>query len=879
MDIPSPEPLLGVLIGGRYRVARFINGGGMGRVFEAADTRLADKTVAIKVLFQEVGGGSRITEQLQRRFEEEAQLSAILGGHPRIIQVTDYGFYENRPYLVMEYLGMPPYGQNFSELIRKDGAVRAERVVHLTLQICEGLHHAHCIRTRLGDRNIRGVVHRDVKPSNLFLISEGTLGETVKILDFGIAKALSDVTSILGTNRGFVGTSDYASPEQLRGENLDPRSDIYSLGIVLYQMLTGHMPLKPRTNSFPGWYHAHNYQEPIALSEYPTVQPIPDALVGVVMSCLHKDLERRPANMEVLSQLLQATLTGAPYPLPPRMLTQTQADPQAPQQQEAERLEQEFKSAQAELEAGYQQTREDLMSREQLAQQLAQQLREEQQEALARWSEAHRPEQEQWLAQRNAGRSAQDEQLKALQERETELERFYQTEKENLTQERTALEQQLQTLADEIAHYEAQIQREQAKVAAEYQKDLRGIQEQLNTLSQEQARLEARLQAERARLEARYLRARERLETRFTPPRSTQVPRPPEARTAPSQAPRPPASNPPTNGGLPEETVIRYRGATIRVPAHSAVPQTRPPADSRPTLLTAHEGTVWSLALSADGQTLVSAGADHTVKLWNVSTGQVIRTLGNWFGGGHSAQVFAVALGGPYLASGGLDRTIKIWQVGTGKQLRSLNGHTEDVNCLAFTPDGRHLVSGSLDRSLRVWQTESGRLRHVLRGHQDLVRSVAVLPDNRTVVSGSADRTIRFWDLETGESLRAVNGHAGQVWAIALTPDGQMVASGSGDRTIRLWASETEQLLDTLTGHNAPVYTLAFSRDGQLLASGSDNNIRLWDGKTRKFLGTLTGDGGQVWSLVFSPDRQTLVSGWENGKIRLYTVPQVALDS
>lgn len=298
----TPDLFLDKLIGERYRVKEFISGGGMGKVYQALDTRLANKIVAVKLLSQGLGGSSEAGGMLRRRFEEEAKLSAILGGHPRIIQVTDYGIYNSYPYIVMEYLGG---GQSLSEVIRS-GPMRPDRVLRIAIQVCEGLHHAHGIQTDLGDRLITGVVHRDIKPSNIFLMREGSFGETVKILDFGIAKAISDVSIALSSDRGFIGTCNYASPEQMRGEPLDLRSDIYSLGVVLYQMLTGEMPLRPKTSSFAGWYQVHNFEQPIAFNLHKLGTDVPQELVQLIMTCLAKDPEQRVPDMEMLRRALEA---------------------------------------------------------------------------------------------------------------------------------------------------------------------------------------------------------------------------------------------------------------------------------------------------------------------------------------------------------------------------------------------------------------------------------------------------------------------------------------------------------------------------------------------------------------------------------------------
>ncbi|MGQ9836941.1 MAG: protein kinase domain-containing protein [Cyanobacteriota bacterium] len=302
------QRLVGQLIGNRYRLTYHISEGGYGSVFKAVDTQLDDELVAVKLLRPPLPDMEpEYYQQLQQRFMDEARVSALLGEHPNIVQVRSYGMYQNQPYLVMEYLNAQPYnGQGLDHILVQEGPLHPLRVVNLALQICSALNHAHNFQMDLGKHSIRGVIHRDIKPSNIF-VQKGPDGkEHVKILDFGISKLMGESTRHLTQAGYFLGTMVYASPEQMRGEKLDARSDIYSLGVMLYELLTGVLPFEPETDSLQGWYHVHNFVKPRPLREHQLPHPIPEALEKVILSCLEKQLDLRPPNMEVVSQRLRA---------------------------------------------------------------------------------------------------------------------------------------------------------------------------------------------------------------------------------------------------------------------------------------------------------------------------------------------------------------------------------------------------------------------------------------------------------------------------------------------------------------------------------------------------------------------------------------------
>ncbi|MBX3127225.1 MAG: protein kinase [Polyangiaceae bacterium] len=292
-DAPLADPLIGVTIAGRYRIIEPLGRGGMGVVYRVEHARIG-KLMALKLLTGELSRDPEVVA----RFKREALMVSKLS-HPNTVQVFDFGTAEGMTYLAMEYLR----GEDLGRVIRREGPLGAERMARLVVQVCSSLSEAHRL----------DIIHRDLKPENVFVLQGPSGSELIKVLDFGLAKLRESTELGEVTSRGaIVGTPFYMSPEQIRGESADQRSDVYALGALMHMCLTAEPPFDaPRPMGVLTKHLVEAARDPS--ERYPELN-IPPGLSAIVLKALQKEPERRFASVDDLQRALIAELRDEGQP-------------------------------------------------------------------------------------------------------------------------------------------------------------------------------------------------------------------------------------------------------------------------------------------------------------------------------------------------------------------------------------------------------------------------------------------------------------------------------------------------------------------------------------------------------------------------------------
>jgi WD40 repeat protein/serine/threonine protein kinase len=903
------RPEAGEVVAGRYRLLEVIGEGGMGTVWRAEQTEPVRRRVALKVI--KAGMDSR---QILARFEAERQALALMD-HPNIARVLDAGATaDGRPFFVMELVE----GVSITRYCDEARLTPRQRLV-LYVTICQAVQHAHQ----------KGIIHRDLKPSNV-LVGQYDGRAVPKVIDFGVAKAagqpLIDETLFTGFG-AVVGTPEYMSPEQaeLSNQDVDTRSDVYSLGVLLYELLTGSTPLTHRRAQEVGLLEVlrlireeepprpsvrlSSTQELPAVSASRQTEParltrlVRGELDWIVMKCLEKDRGRRYETANGLARDVERYLSDEPVAAGPpsrwyrarKFLRRNKGPAFA-----AGLLALTFCAGLAGitwkwLDADHRKT--------------------QWQNATAEAEQATRDEQ-----------AARKDLQKALYDQTIAL-----AYHEWLSGNPGRAEQLIDECRPEYRGWEWYYVR---RLCHSARLTLAGNADTLNMVAwSPDGRLlagatgwyEKQTPGEVIVWDATSGKTRLTLKGHTRVVRSVAF-----SRTGRYLA----SSGVDTAVGVWDVTtgkrVAWYPGrggGWIRGVAFSPVADLLAATDGpllrvwdvaadRELFSITNESNLCGVAFSPDGQLVAaSCHSPADVKIWDVRTRAEVRRLR-----GHAGEASSVAFSndGRRLVSGGWDYKIKIWDVTAGREIRTIHDHTDVVGQACFSPDGKFVASASWDGTVRLWDSDSGAEVRSYRGHTGLVNSVAFSPDGETLASAGADHRVKVWDVmtqlesrrlslphghpyalafsadgkllaaadgsvyvgthksltlydaRTGLTVRTLRGHTGRVLGVAFSPRGPLVASGGTDRTVRLWDAVTGRVLHVLSGHDGDVTGVAFSHDGRLVASSSaDRTVRIWDVETGRGRRVLRGHTDAVTGVAFAADGR-IASSSADRTVRLW---------
>ncbi len=776
------EALVGHAIG-PYRIVREIGRGGMGVVYlaERTDDQYR-RQVAVKLLWPGL-----LNTEIVRRFRRERQILANLD-HPNVAKLFDGGTTEEGwPYFVMEYVA----GQPITEYCNARRLSVAERL-RLFQQVCAAVQYAHQTL----------IIHRDLKPGNILVTEDGT----AKLLDFGIAKLLDPARHAVTaqpTTNALMMTPDYASPEQMRGEAITTASDVYSLGILLYELLTGGHPYQIKDRSLPELVRVVCEQEPEAPSQrvgqfaklpHGLGDTKPERLRAqlrgdldqITQTAIQKDANVRYRSVEQLSEDLRRHLEGLPV-IAHKPTFRYHAIKFVRRNQLGVTVALITSVALVGgilvtmRQANVAQMQASVNGRLTYAAQMHQ--------AMQAWEFADILQLRE-LVEKNS--------LQAVEEDLRDFEWYYLWRLYNYTGERLSL-------PHPVGVWSAAFAPDGRRIAT-------GTAD--GKLRMWDADTGRELVVLSGHEENTWAIA-------FSPHGQRLV----------------------TGGG--------YRTAKLW--------DVTPRHERELTTFIGHANEVRSVAFSPDGKRLATSSFDYKVKVWNVQSGRELLNIQGH--GGINAVKFSSD--GQLLATGhSYEPAIELWDASTGQKLRALD-LVGGASSIAFSPDGKSLVAGGRSRVARLWEVSNGKLHTTLLGHDGVITAVAFSPDGKMLATGSADRTVRLWDVFTGEELVALKGHLGSVMSLDFSADGKNLVTCGADGTARLWDIATVLEFTASKHFNLMGRFVAFSPDGKKLAVISPSgDVRVLDATTGQEFMTFSKFYSPVRSLAFSPDGKRLITNY-----------------
>ncbi|MDY6805325.1 MAG: serine/threonine-protein kinase [Cyanobacteriota bacterium] len=832
------------LLDGRYQILEVIESAEFGRTYLAKDTRLPGEPRCFVKHLQPGNLDPGLIKGTRSRFQKEAKALDKLSQHDRIPVLYAY-FEENKEfYLVESYIT----GTSLDKEIVAGKPLPEEKVIEILNEVLEVLVFVHG----------NDVIHRDLKPSNL--IRRDTDGKLV-LIDFG---AVKDLNGRQGKSPRTVriGTMEYMPIEQFE-YNPQFNSDIYALGMIAIQALTGSPPedlskLKEITKGGKReiiWRHltmcspglaeildkmvCYSYQDRYqsaaeVLADLKTLKDSPKLAIDKRMT-YRQELVRLSSHRGDISVVGREILDALRDSLE---MDKEEADdiedevlnPYRKYKEKGERYEQTL--LEAIKKDGYpfsKETREELIRLQQLL--------------------GVSDEDSVLIEERLAPKSL-DVKVKKIVEKfkESQFVSNLQTTKNN---ELAIIKSPSQLLPINIYNNSRRSRRRRNIRSLQW--SLLGVSIGLLLASiaavyayfqwqnlQERVRLEKQ-QEDRLAKDARELAEIDDFYTNRNYDRCIE--------TA-SEVPETSSKFVETQDLLQDcEEALNWKNASVQE-------------------LSDNYGIVRKVAFNPQGEVIISSGQDNTIEVLELPDGKARETFV-----GDSSPIWSFDVNfndGEKLVAGTSDWRLILWDLETEEFLFSLNNYGK-VWSVAISPDGKTTVTGSGDTIVRIWDTDSGILIDALYYHFDIIYAVAIAPDGKTFATGSEDTTIKVVDLQTSYLIHSLDGHTEGVRTLAISPDSTKLVSGSYDDTIKIWNLETGELINTLNGHSNDIISVAISPDGQFIASGSkDKTVKIWDFETGELLITLDEHTDEVYSVAFSPDGKTIASGSKDNSIRLW---------
>jgi eukaryotic-like serine/threonine-protein kinase len=851
---------------GRYKLLEKVGEGGCGVVYVADQTKPVRRRVALKVI--KLGMD---TKQVVARFEAERQALAMMD-HPNIAKVLDAGATETgRPYFVMELVR----GIKITDYCDQASLSTRDRL-ELFIKVCQAIQHAHQ----------KGIIHRDIKPSNILI----TLHDGVpvpKVIDFGIAKAtegrLTDATVYTQLHQ-FMGTPAYMSPEQaeMSGLDIDTRSDIYSLGVLLYELLTGSTPfdgvelmasgidqmcktIREKDPARPSAKLAMlRGEERTTTAKRRSVEPsrLASLLRGdldwIVMKCLEKDRSRRYDTANGLANDIKRYLNIEPIVArPPSKLYEFQKS--------IRRHKVGFAATAAIiflLAAGIAVTTWQFVEKNR-AYNLA--VVAEKQQALERRRAEQLSEQSRARAVRlnvaygvrwmEAGDLLSSLQwfIEALRLDEGDSGRAgIHRVRIGAVLRNCPKPTQLWWLTSTVLHVEFSPDGQRILSAHED-----GTAQLWDTRTGQ-------------RVGPPLLHAQPVNWAAFSPESRRVVTASDDSTVrvwdaASGQSVAPPIRHP----DKVSKAVFSPDGQRLLVGGHDGTARIWDPVSEQPlTPPMRHAASIEDVGFSPDGRRVITASTDGTAQIWDAATGAAAGSPLR-----HQAGVVRASFSpeGRRVVTASRDNTARIWDAVTGEPLTPPLRHTTWLTDARFNPDNSTVATASFDNTARIWDAETGRpvcspLRH---GHS--VMTCAFSPDGQRLITSCFNQTAQVWDAATGERLLSPLKHSGYVSDALFSPDGRKVLTCGFDRAMRLWEVATRGSFVARLDVGGAVDQLAFSGDGRRIATADTNGVvRFWDSDTGQLLPVLVRHTASVRQLAFSPNERQILLADGNGAAQLF---------